>query len=166
MVEALREIDAPQCSVGAPIPHMFADEGRLVFAYMVETPDPGWDGRTVRIVTPDAPESCAIVTVDPYRAVRFGPPNDEAIQGHRLAALGLRSYAAYEVLDSAWIAEMERANRVHWRHSPELFEGLRHFIFTFHDSTLEFVAEMLSVELKHGPIRSLLIDAFRTGDGM
>jgi hypothetical protein len=160
LAEVLREIGVPQCSGGAPIPHILADEDRLVFAYMIESPDPRWDGTTVRIVAPDSPQHCAIVMADHYRAVTFGPPNDEAIHGHRLAPLGLRPYAGYEVLNSAWIAEMESANRVHSQHRPELFAADRHFIFTFHDSTLEFVAENFTVELKQGLIRLLLSESF------
>ena len=99
--EALRKIDLPQSSVGAPLPHILADENRLLVAYLVETPDPDWDGTTVRVVGPDSDgETCALVQVGLYAALQFGPPNDEAIHGHRLYELGLTPYASFEVINS------------------------------------------------------------------
>lgn len=44
---------------------------------------------------------------------------------------------------------MERMNRVHRAHKKELFDGLRHFIFGFHDSTFEIVGEDFQFELKN-----------------
>ena len=42
---------------------------------------------------------------------------------------------------------------------PELFSGYRHFILTFHDSTLEFIAESFSVSLHQGAILPALMEA-------
>src|SRR5262245_15945836 len=120
--ERLVPIDLPQSSVGAPLPHVFADEHRLLIGYLVQEADPGWDGTTVRSVGPDSDdETCALVTVDGYAAFQFGPPNDEAIHGHRLCKAGLTPYSSFEVMNSKWIADLEIANRVHHRHDPELF---------------------------------------------
>ncbi len=82
----------------------------------------------------------ALVICSSCAALSFGPPNDEALQGHRLYDLGLTAYTAQEVVNSRWIAAQEEANRVHRSHSAELFRPHRHFIITFHDSTFEFVA--------------------------
>ena len=158
--EALLLIDVPQSSSGAPLPHVFADEGRLLIAYIVNTPDPLFDGtnpRSISSATDD--QSIAILTADPYRVFQFGPPNDEAISGHRLYGLGLQPYSAFEVLNSSWIASQEKANRVHSRHMPELFSGYRHFILTFHDSTLEFIARSFSVSLQQGAVLPTLMRA-------
>jgi hypothetical protein len=38
------------------------------------------------------------------------------------------------------LLSFERMNRVHPSHKPQHFEGLRHFVFTFHDDTFECVA--------------------------
>jgi hypothetical protein len=158
--EALLLIDVPQSSPGAPLPHVFADEGRLLIAYIVNTPDPLFDGtnpRSISSATDD--QSIAILTADPYRVFQFGPPNDEAISGHRLYGLGLQPYSAFEVLNSSWIASQEKANRVHSRHMPELFSVYRHFILTFHDSTFEFIAESFSVSLHQGAVLPALMEA-------
>ncbi|TGV72938.1 hypothetical protein EN792_062680 [Mesorhizobium sp. M00.F.Ca.ET.149.01.1.1] len=153
-------LDLPPSSAGAPLPHVFADEERLLIAYIVNVPDPSFDGTNPRSVSAVAEgEAVAILTVAPYVALQFGPPNDEALSGHRLYALGLQPYSAFEVLNSSWIASLEEANRVHPRHVPELFSGRRHFILTFHDSTLEFIARDFQVGLRKGAVLKALLEA-------
>jgi hypothetical protein len=73
----------------------------------------------------------------------LGGPNDEAYNGHRLWRQGLSEIGAYraaEVMNSTWIAGLEKANRVHPQHRPEVYASYRHFILGFHDSTFECVA--------------------------
>ncbi|WP_051355254.1 hypothetical protein [Mesorhizobium erdmanii] len=157
--ETLQPIDIPPSSAGAPLPHVFADEGKLLVAYIANAPDPSFDGTNPRSVSPlTGKQSVAILTADPYLAFQFGPPNDEAISGHRLYALGLRPYEAFEILNSSWIASLEKANRVHSSHTSELFAGYRHFILTFHDSTLEFIAERFSINLHEGALLTVLME--------
>jgi hypothetical protein len=160
--ESLLRIDLPLSSAGAPLPHVFADEERLLVAYLVNSPAPSFDGTNPRSVSATSEgETVAILTAAPYVALQFGPPNDEALSGHRLYELGLQPYSAFEVVNSLWIASQEEANRVHPRHMPELFSGRRHFILTFHDSTLEFVAQDFRVDLRKGTVLTALIDAVK-----
>ncbi len=155
--ESLTRLDVPQSSVGAPLPVVLADERTLFVCYLLEKPDPNWDGSYVRSVDQDASdEPSATLTVRRCWAHTFGPPNEEAIQGHRLAKLGLQPFSAFEVSNSVWIADLERANRVHHRHDRKHFERLRHFVFTFHDSVLEFVSEDFEVEITSGSLRENL----------
>ncbi|MER9425691.1 hypothetical protein NKI88_25025 [Mesorhizobium sp. M0317] len=73
------QIDVPLSSAGAPLPHVFADEGRLLIAYIVDSPDPSFDGTNPRSVSPATEsQSIAFLTADPYLACQFGPPNDSA----------------------------------------------------------------------------------------
>ena len=52
----------PQSSVGAPIPLVIANEQRVVLAYYMDSTDPTWDGKTVRIVDEEnSDEPIAIV---------------------------------------------------------------------------------------------------------
>ncbi len=91
--ETLLPIDVPPSSAGAPLPHVFADEGKLLVAYIVNTPDPSFDGTNpLSVSSATGNQSVAIITADPYLAFQFGPPNDEAIRGHRLYNMGLRPY--------------------------------------------------------------------------
>ncbi|MBU6372672.1 MAG: hypothetical protein KJS97_08085 [Alphaproteobacteria bacterium] len=160
MTERLSPLELPQASGGAPLPHVFADEERLLIAYIVEVFDPDWDGATNHAAGSDSEgEVCALIKVDRYLAFQFGPPNDEAISGHRLYELGLRAYSSFEILNSEWIGQQKAANRVHPHHRDELFEGYRHIVITFHDSTLEFIARGFAVQLVEGPIRVALLRA-------
>jgi hypothetical protein len=86
----------------------------------------------------------------------FGPPNDEAFMGHPLASRGLERYAVFEIEQSSWIRQLERMNAVHPSHKPELFASYRHFVFAFHDSTFEVVADGFEVQLMSGSMRSAL----------
>jgi hypothetical protein len=42
-------------------------------------------------------------------------------------------------------------NSVHYRHDPERFRVLNHYILSFHDSTFECVAEGVLFSLVPGP---------------
>lgn len=137
----------PQSDAGAPLPIVLADEGFVVLGYLTSSPAPNWDGRNPGSVSPQVSnQSVAILKFDAF-AHMFGPPNDEASQGHPLHGRGLGYYGAYEVIDSSWIRKMERMNSVHDRHDPAwFFKGKRHFIFTFHDSTFECIARSFTIE--------------------
>jgi hypothetical protein len=162
VAESLLPTNLPLPSAGAPLPHVFADEERLLIAYLVNSPAPSFGGTNSRSVSATSEgETVAILTAAPYVALQFGPPNDEALSGHRLYELGLRPCSAFEVVNSSWIASLEEANRVHPRHMPELFSDRRHFILTFHDSTLEFVARDFRVDLRKGAVLTALIDAVK-----
>ena len=99
--------------------------------------------------------------VESYLAFQFGPPNDEAIGGHRLHQIGLTPYSSFEVLNSKWVAEWEIANRVHEGHRSEHFSRYRHIILTFHDSTLEFIAPGFTVQTVRGSVRSAVVHALK-----
>ena len=147
----------PLPSVGAPLPVVLATDSHLLLAYLVEVHDPAWDGTEVRGVdhATDGEPAALIEFVAPS-AHFFGPPNDEAIAGHPLAARGLVSGVPARVGDSSWIRGLERMNRVHPRHQPERYARLQHFIFPFHDSTFECVAQDLRVVMHAGSLAELL----------
>jgi hypothetical protein len=154
-VVELREL--PQSSVGAPCPIVLAGEHSLSLFYFVQNTPPGWDGSTVRVVSPaSAEEPAAIVRFSRPTASMFGPPNDEAFKGHPLATRGLQPYGAFEVHDSSWIRSLERMNSVHPQHRPEHFVSYRHFILAFHDTTFECVATGFDHVLASGPLNDLV----------
>jgi hypothetical protein len=150
--------DAPPPDVGAPLPLILCDEHDLLLAYLVSEPDPAWDGTYTTVVTPQS-DGVAVACVRFHwpSAHMFGPPNDEAFSGHPLATRGLHPYAVFEVADSSWIRRLERMNAVHPGHNPEwFFAGLHHYVFAFHDSTLECIAKDFDVEVFRGSMRSAL----------
>jgi hypothetical protein len=114
--------DWPQPDGGAPSPVTVADDSALFVRYLTDT------GKIAVIHFP----LCSIFT--------FGAPNDEVLAGHPLYSKGLKFYSIHRVENSSWIAALERRNAVHSRHDRQRFlEDKKHFIFTFHDSTLECV---------------------------
>jgi hypothetical protein len=127
--EVLNFDGLPYHSAGAPEPQLLANDYSLVLAY--ETAPSG--------------EEYAIVKFAHPHAHYFGSPNDEALSGHPLAKRGLRAYGIFEIRNSSWIRAMERMNRVHVHHDARRFDALRHFVFTFHDTTFECVANGVSL---------------------
>jgi hypothetical protein len=90
----------------------------------------------------DADQRCVVFRWKLAIAVALEPPNDEAIFGHRLYDRGLRDILwAGEVQHSAWIADLERRNRVHPYHQPASYADLRHWIFTLKEDVAEVVSE-------------------------
>lgn len=82
----------------------------------------------------------AIIQFPLVKIFKFGSPNDEALGGHPLTKLGLRSYQVNRIDNSSWIAELERQNAGHPRHDRATFlKNTVHYVFTFQDSTLECV---------------------------
>jgi len=154
--------DAPQSSVGAPCPMILAGEDYLYLAFFLQDTPARWDGSTVRVVSEDTSgEAVCLVAFTNIYAHFFGPPNDEAFSGHPLASRGLRPYCVFEIQDSSWIRKLERMNSVHPYHRSERFAELRHFIFAFHDTTFECLAQDFSASVRDGSVAGVLADAFR-----
>ena len=144
---------APQSSAGAPLPIILSDEHRVLLAYIIqERADVSLDSLLER---PDG-EDFALIEFERYRSFMFGSPNDEAFSGHPLAGRGLRPYRCFQIEDSSWIRQLEQMNSVHPRHDPTRFARYKHYVFAFHDSTFECVAENFTVTEHSAPPESLL----------
>lgn len=151
--------DVPRPDSGAPLPTLVSNEDRLLLAYIVADPAPDWDGSDAKVLsmtTEDLP--IAFVSFKEPYAHMFGPPNDEAFAGHPLARRGLRPYAVFEVQNSSWIRRLERMNAVHPHHRAELFAHYRHFIFAFHDSMFECIADGYEISVRRSSIQTVLAD--------
>jgi hypothetical protein len=147
--------EAPRPNAGAPLPLVVSDENHLLLAYIISNPDPAWDGSYTRIVSPASDGlPIAVVRFRLPAAHMLGPPNDEAFEGHPLASRGLAPYAVFLVENSSWIRKHERMNSVHPRHDPEEFLiRQKHYIFAFHDSTFECIAQGFQASVIHGSMR-------------
>ncbi|MEZ4523289.1 MAG: hypothetical protein R3A46_16850 [Thermomicrobiales bacterium] len=120
--------------VGAPMPVLLSDDIRTIVMFYAVNRSSDGAGEDAGIAIVEF-ESCALT--------KFGYPNDEALPGHPLYDRGLGRYGCYEVLNPTWAAEIDAMNRVSF---PEYqLDPVRHFIFTFHDSTFECLAEGLEV---------------------
>ena len=150
--------DVPQSSVGAPIPIVLADEHTVLLSYYLQDTPEGWDGTTVRVVSSETEgEPVAIVKFNWCYAHMFGPPNDEAFEGHPLSSRGLQPYGAFEIQSSSWLRKLEKMNSVHSYHDKTNFmENKKHFIFSFHDSVFECIAKNFQVEIYTGSVKSMV----------
>jgi hypothetical protein len=79
---------------------------------------------------------------------RFGYPNDEARWG--IPRFKDVRCSIYEVRNSSWIKEVVRMNRYRFPETPDRYVA-RHFVFEFHDSTFECLADELAIEVVNEP---------------
>jgi hypothetical protein len=146
--------DLPQSSIGAPCPVVLSGEHFLHLAYYLEEREE--DRAKCTSGEHLEGEPCALVRFARSAAHLFGPPNDESFAGHPLAARGLGPYAVFEVQNSSWVRKLERMNSIHPRHQPERFAKYKHFVFAFHDSVFECVAESFDFSVHRGAVSEVL----------
>lgn len=108
-------------------PFVIADEGRTILVYRIAPTELTRYGLLVQ-----REEPFCVVRFDGAVFQSLGPPNDEELVQHVLHRKGLRPYGAYEVLESSLVVE--------WWPNLAPAIALRHFIFTFEDSSFECVA--------------------------
>jgi hypothetical protein len=85
---------------------------------------------------------------------KMGLPSDESLSGHRLWGKGLKYYVAHEVEESEWLAEVGRTEK--YRSSPGWVAAHHHYVFTFHDETIECLAQGFRVREHPGSIAEAL----------
>ena len=142
--------DMPQSSGGAPLPIVLADEHYVLLAYYLRA-----DSREFNVNGDNEP--IAIVKFNHCYAHFFGPPNDEALHGHPLSSRGLHPSGVFEIKNSSWLRKLERMNSVHPAHNKERFMANKHhFIFSFHDSIFECIAQSFVVEVKKGSMKKMI----------
>ncbi len=140
-----------QCDIGAPTPILLAGEHDVLLAYYLH--DLSEDQSDFQSIY----ETVAIVKFDKCYAHMFGPPNDEAFRGHPLSSRGLHPYGVFEIKNSSWLRRLEKMNSVHEFHDKEYFmTHFHHYIFSFHDSTFECIAESFAMEIRKGGVKSMV----------
>ena len=134
---------------GAPVPHVIQNDYKTFLTFYVREPDPDWDGSYVIVKDPgdESVESLALVEFFGCSSAKLGSPNDEVFGGHPLSGQGLDGYTAQRVVNSRWMAELEAINSVHRNYDPARWRNLNHYVFWFHDTTFECVAESFRVEV-------------------
>lgn len=155
-------LDFPvQWNTGAPLPHLLVNDHRALLMFLVNVPDPNWDGSyaTVKDPASEQRESLALVEFNRCISAKLGSPNDEAFAGHPLAGKGLEAYSAQLVKNSRWLAELQKINSVHRGYRPDAWQQRNHYVFWFHDTTFECIAEDLEVELHDCSMPELLSKA-------
>ncbi len=148
--------DVPQSSVGAPMPIILSDEHQVFLTYLLQY-EMNWENPTSADFERNG-EPIAIVEFKFRRSFMFGSPNDEAFSGHPLYERGLHPYSVFEIKNSSWIRKLKQMNSVHDKHNPENFKKYKHFVFAFHDSTFECVAESFDISIHEGSLESALTE--------
>jgi hypothetical protein len=113
---------------------------RTFVAFYLSVRDPVADRTNPRVRDPQADHGIGVVEFKKVTSIKIGSPNDEVLRGHPLWGSGLESCSAREVENSPWITELMEADRAHERFDEGRWSGRHHFILTFHDETLECVA--------------------------
>ncbi|MEM6257807.1 MAG: hypothetical protein AAF711_03700 [Planctomycetota bacterium] len=86
----------------------------------------------------------AICTFKRCLLTRFGYPNDEARWG--IPRFTNLEHDIYEIRNSSWIKDIVTQNRHRFPSTPDDCVA-KHYLFTFHDSTFECLADDLDVEV-------------------
>ncbi|HEY5921768.1 MAG TPA: hypothetical protein VIV11_08860 [Kofleriaceae bacterium] len=148
---------------GAPLPQLLVNDYRALLLFFAKVPDPKWDGTYVTIKDPSSNQSEALALVEFKHCLsaKLGSPNDEVFHGHPLAGKGLEGYTAQLVKSSRWIAEIQKINSVHAGYRADAWVKPNHYVFWFHDTTFECIAEAFEVELHQCSMSELLAQASR-----
>jgi hypothetical protein len=145
---------------GAPLPYLLKNDYRTFLVFLLREVDSAWDESNVNIRRPNDPRSSNLAFVEFKRCIctKMGTPNDEVFRGHPLNGKGLKGYCPLRVRNSLWIKELEAINAIHRGYRPDFWSNLNHYIFGFHDSTFECVAESFIVELRTTTIPEVLTE--------
>lgn len=143
---------------GAPLPHLLVNDHRAFLVFLLRTIDPRWDDTYATIKSPasEQRESLALVEFKRCSAAKLGAPNEEVFAGHPLAGKGLEAYTAQLVRNSRWLVEIQKTNSVHAGYRPESWLKRNHYVFWFHDTTFECIAESFEVEVHDCSMPALL----------
>jgi hypothetical protein len=124
---------------GTPMPVMLSGL-RTFVAFYLAVHDPVTNRTNPRAREPQTDHGIGVVEFKRMTSIKLGSPNDEILRGHPLWGSGLELYSAHEVKNSPWIHELMEVDRTHERFDESRWSGRHHFMLTFHDETLECVA--------------------------
>jgi hypothetical protein len=144
------ETGVPYPDPGAPLPCVVADEHRLLLSYYASFVIRDAASRLPTLVNESSAGDIALIDFERPMCYYSVPLSDETLLAHPLAYHGLKSYGVFRVDDSAWIRQLVATEYVHPRPTPWIFDNCKHYIFTFHDSLFEAIADGFAVRHLHG----------------
>ena len=124
---------------------ILAGEHHLHLAYVIDDPDPSWDGTTCREIGEETEdESCCLLS---FRSVEQFTSYSHSVDfwtSHPLANAGLEPNALYEIVDF-----------------PIDLSSCRHYAIMFHDSMFECLALSVSYATYKSSISAVIRSAGR-----
>jgi len=147
---------------GALMPFLVTNDHKTFLVFYVRSYGPNWDGTYVTVQDPANAGSApmALVEFEKCRSAKLGAPNDEVFEGHPLEGRGLEGYTSQIVQNSQWLAEIEDINKIHRMYNADRWRDAKHFVFWFHDSTFECIADSYKVEVLQKPLTDILAIAY------
>ena len=124
---------------GAPLPTILANENKLLLLFHKIFQK---DNEVIRIIFKN------------YVSFKFGLPSEDSSEGHPYSKYGLGSEDVVEVINSDWIKEIDKIEQSSEDYDKDRFNKLKHYIFLFHDSTFECIAESFEIEELKGKSRA------------
>ena len=146
VMDRVLELNELQSSVGSPCPSLLMDGAHLYVTYHMQEEPSDFEL-----------EAIGLVKFSGVYFHKLGAPNEEAFHGHPLYKNGLRPFGTFVVEDSSWVKECMVRNRVHPDHSDDHFKSLKHYVWSFHDETLEVIAKSYQFRLTQGSPNSVLL---------
>jgi len=153
----------PSWSTGAPMPQVYSNGHKTYLIYLVNQPDPEWDGSCATVIDNTSATTYPLALVEFVRpdTHRFGTVNDEASNGHPLYDKGLELYSAHIVENSTWINELKTIQKVHPYFKESMWTDKKHFILFFHDEMFEIIAQDYKIEIFESAFLDLATEVVR-----
>lgn len=138
-VGAVQKLDLPfqPCPSGTDLMVMAREEKGNAYAVSI--------GYTPSLASQDHVECAALFTIRGVLQSMHGYPNEEAFWKDPRGELG---HGVYEILGSGWIDELNAYNRASFGTDfITTADGIRHFFIGGKDSSAQFLAKSLSLDL-------------------
>jgi len=142
---------------GAPLPILLTSDYKLFLIFCVQDKVDWSNEQQMAQRFEKLFDQRCVVTFLGCADTRFGCPNEEVWHGHYLDGHGQDGNEAQIVVHSPWLNEVMAINSVHSDYRPERWTDKKHYIFWFHDTTFECLAEGLTWEVVTEPIDQILV---------
>jgi hypothetical protein len=148
---AVLDLDLEWDAVDAD-PYLLANGRKAYLLLMTNQPSNGQPGPAIPgDQFPYVQKHCVVVDFLGFYAVRgFGGPGTATLTEHHLDGKGLLPNRGHQVVNSQWITYEEQVDATKrdfaGRPRAALHDHLRHYLFSFSEHTLEFLAEDIAVE--------------------
>lgn len=144
----LHKLEGISIDPGAPIPKVISSETEL---YLLFYAGDELEGISENIESRDILDTglVAVAKFTVCLASKFGYPGNETLTGHPYHKYGLNYFSGFLVEDSPWIEELKKIDSIHPYHDSSKYKEFKHYVFTFHDTTFECIAEEFEIKYEN-----------------